>query len=94
MPNVFIQWARDVWVFHQVLDLLRGLPRPPLQQQRPPRAARRPRPAPGPNPFKTTGVKRIAVDVPAPAHRQPVPERIPTGGAVDLQHLAQWNFRF
>ncbi|RKG55426.1 hypothetical protein D7X30_26705 [Corallococcus sp. AB011P] len=43
---------------------------------------------------KTTGVKRIAVDVPAPAHRQPVPERIPTGGASDLLHLAQWNFKF
>ncbi|MCP3144981.1 hypothetical protein [Pyxidicoccus xibeiensis] len=43
---------------------------------------------------KTTGVKRIAVEVPAPAHAQPVPERIPIGGARDLQHLAGWNFDF
>ncbi|RUO90761.1 hypothetical protein D7Y11_23505 [Corallococcus sp. AB018] len=43
---------------------------------------------------KTPGVKRIAMDVPAPAHGQPVPERIPHGGARDLQHLAGWNFRF
>jgi hypothetical protein len=43
---------------------------------------------------KTPGVKRIAVDVPAPAHGQPVPERIPVGGARELQHLAGWNFKF
>ncbi|WP_244227166.1 hypothetical protein [Corallococcus aberystwythensis] len=43
---------------------------------------------------KTPGVKRIAMDVPAPAHGQPVPERIPTGGASELRHLAGWNFRF
>ncbi|MFP2910118.1 hypothetical protein ACLESD_34795 [Pyxidicoccus sp. 3LFB2] len=41
---------------------------------------------------KTPGVKRIAVEVTAPAHGQPVPERIPVGGARDLQHLAGWNF--
>ncbi|RKH60591.1 hypothetical protein D7V93_13035 [Corallococcus llansteffanensis] len=43
---------------------------------------------------KTTGVKRIAIDVPAPAHDQPVPERLEFGGARDLQHLASWNFDF
>ncbi|WP_233601960.1 hypothetical protein [Corallococcus sp. CA047B] len=43
---------------------------------------------------KTPGVKRIAIDVPAPAHDQPVPERLPFGGARDLQHLAGWNFDF
>lgn len=43
---------------------------------------------------KTPGVKRIAIDVPAPAHDQPVPDRIPIGGARDLQHLAGWNFDF
>ncbi|RKG80200.1 hypothetical protein D7W79_08530 [Corallococcus exercitus] len=42
---------------------------------------------------KTPGVKRIEVDVPAPPHGQPVPERIPTGGASELRHLAGWNFK-
>ncbi|GEN12881.1 hypothetical protein SAMN05443572_103613 [Myxococcus fulvus] len=42
---------------------------------------------------KTTGIKRIAVDVPAPAHRQPTPDRLPVGGAKDLKHLAGWNFK-
>lgn len=41
---------------------------------------------------KTTGVKRIAVEVPAPAHDQPTPERIESGQAKDLLHLAHWNF--
>ncbi|WP_238539718.1 hypothetical protein [Corallococcus macrosporus] len=42
---------------------------------------------------KTTGIKRIATDVPAPAHRQPGPKRVPFGGASDLIHLAGWNFK-
>ncbi|MBN8229990.1 hypothetical protein JYK02_20970 [Corallococcus macrosporus] len=42
---------------------------------------------------KTPGVKRIAVDVSTPTHVQPVPERIPTGGASELRHLAGWNFK-
>ncbi|RKH72482.1 hypothetical protein D7X55_08050 [Corallococcus sp. AB049A] len=43
---------------------------------------------------KTTGVKRIATDVPVPAHKQPMPDRIPTSGAGELRHLAGWNFKF
>ncbi|KQV99629.1 hypothetical protein [Rhizobacter sp. Root1221] len=41
---------------------------------------------------KTPGVKRIAAQVAAPAHDQPVPERIPFGQAKELTHLASWNF--
>lgn len=41
---------------------------------------------------KTTGVKRIAAQVPAPPHAQPTPERLPVGSAKDLRHLAAWNF--
>jgi hypothetical protein len=43
---------------------------------------------------KTTGVKRIAINVPVPASPRPVPDRIPTSGASDLRHLAGWNFKF
>ncbi|WP_157421914.1 hypothetical protein [Acidovorax sp. Root219] len=41
---------------------------------------------------KTTGVKRIAAQVPAPPHAQPTPDRLPVGSAKDLRHLAAWNF--
>lgn len=41
---------------------------------------------------KTTGMKRIAAQVPAPTHAQPTPERLPAGSAKDLRHLAAWNF--
>lgn len=41
---------------------------------------------------KTTGVSRIAIDVPAPPHGQPTPERMTSGQASDLRHLAGWHF--
>lgn len=43
---------------------------------------------------KTPGVKRIAIDVPAPAHAQPTPDRLAFSGARELAHLAGWNFKF
>lgn len=41
---------------------------------------------------KTTGVSRIAVGVPPPPHDQPTPDRMPSGQASDLRHLAGWHF--
>jgi hypothetical protein len=41
---------------------------------------------------KTPSVKRIAVDVPSPPHARPMPDRIPVGGARDLERMAAWNF--
>ena len=41
---------------------------------------------------KTTGVRRLARDVTPPVDDRPAPERITTGGAKDLAHLASWCF--
>ena len=43
---------------------------------------------------KTVGVKRVAVDVPAPVHQRPAPERLTHFGARELVHMAAWNFQF
>jgi len=40
----------------------------------------------------TTGVRRIARDIAAPVDDRPAPERVSTGGAKDLAHLASWCF--
>ncbi|WFE29584.1 hypothetical protein O7623_10520 [Solwaraspora sp. WMMD791] len=40
----------------------------------------------------TTGVRRIARDVAAPADDRPAPDRIGSGAAKDLAHLASWCF--